>query len=156
MLSKTNLNEVVVWIGGKEKAAQKVPRTVSETATEDWGVWQDCLKQKYDSLFKQEDVMLIEKKQPDHFSQEIADNFSTKCQTIETTRKKLDLWQELANVLERELEVKLAPFGSSFNLLGVKDCDIDLGIYPTPYVERSKLEILQAALGILTRENLIM
>ena len=156
-LSRSNLAKLLEFMAGKERKAQRGEgRAREKTASMEFGVWQDRLRAEYESFFSLENVGGLESRaQEDSLSLEMLAHCEATQQNRTTTRLKLNLRAELSGLLEARLKVKLAPFGSSFTLFGVEGSDLDLAILPKEDETRSKVEVLQETLDILTAKGVV-
>ena len=134
-LSSASLTQAIMWMETKRRTAGG--RTLDyrrfTKRTEEWGSWERQLRLKYLDFFSKPDLLLEDTKMQtsrDKLSSEIIKNFIKRHQTRDTALTKLQLWEELANILEDALEVRLVPFGSSFTMLGVEGSDLDMMLCP--------------------------
>ena len=156
-LTRSNMVKMLEFMVCKErKALREDCRAREETTGKGCGVWQDRLRTEYEQFFSLENVGGFESSaQEDSLSREMLAHCEANQQTQTTTQLKLHLWSALSGILEARQKVKLAPFGSSFTLFGVEGSDLDLAIFPGEDETRSKVEVLQEALEILTAEGVV-
>ena len=81
-------------------------------------------------------------------------NFNKRRQTHKSVLTKLKLLEDLAEILEEPLQVRLVPFGSSFTTLGIEGSDLDLMVCPKPADDPlDKVHLLEKVLDLLKRSG---
>ena len=159
-LGSASLTQVIRWMGAKRSASEG--RTLDRSRSNKWkeerGTWEQQLRLKYLDFFSKPDLLLEETKRQisqDKLSAEIIENFIERHQTHDTALTKLQLWEELANVLEDGLEVQLVPFGSSFTMLGVENSDLDMMVCPKTDILVDKVELLEKVINLLKTYGIV-
>lgn len=156
-LSSDSLTQVIRWMGSMRRASEgrTLNRSRSNRWKEEWGTWERQLRFKYLDFFSKPDLLLEEAKRQtsqDKLTSEIIESFIERHQTHDTALTKLKLWEELANVLEDTLEVRLVPFGSSFTMLGAEGSDVDMVVCPKTTDDLvDKVELLEKVIDLLKR-----
>ena len=159
-LDRSSLAQLMEWMKNKNITALRRPgQKVGIGEVQPAGQWQDVIRGKYQLIFSEKDSqvegMMSMRRQPDSLSLQILESFLSTHETFEITRQKLKIWEELSDILENKLDVKLAPFGSSFNLLGLQGCDLDLALYPGHDEKISKVALLEETLALLTSAGVV-
>ena len=159
-LSSASLTQVIMWMEAKRRAAGRMilDHRRFTKRTNEWGTWERQLRLKYLDFFSKPDLLLEDTKRQtsqDKLSSEIIENFIERHQTRETALTKLQLWEELANLLEDTLEVRLVPFGSSFTMLGLEGCDLDMMVCPKTDDLVDKLELLEKVIELFKRNGIM-
>ena len=156
-LSSDSLSQVARWMEAKRRSSDGKMLNCSrfDRRVDEWGSWERKLREKYLEFFSRHDSLLDDANtSQDALSSDIIENFMEKRQTCDTVLKKLELWEELANVLEDTLEVRLVPFGSSFTMLGLEGCDLDMMLCPKTEDLVDKVDLLEKVMELTKRSGI--